>query len=66
MAITEHDVSFFVLVVWVYIDVLLRDMQQKSSVVVDEFGYSHCAGLIDCFPVNISILAGKFRLNWTN
>lgn len=57
MAVAEHCVSFLVLIVWVYFDILLGDMQQKSSVVVDEFGHSHCAGLVDCFPMNISILA---------
>lgn len=57
MAFAEHSVSFLVLIVWVYFDVLLRDMQQKSSIVVDEFGHSHCAGLVDCFSMKISILA---------
>lgn len=57
MAFAKHRVSFLVLVVWVYIDILLRNMQQKGSVVIDEFSHSHCAGLVDCFSMNISILA---------
>jgi hypothetical protein len=48
---SEYGESFFVVFLGRSVDLLLRDVQQQGSIVVDQFGHSHCAGLVDCVSI---------------
>ena len=62
MAFSENGEAFFVLVLWVYFDVLLGNVQEERAVIVDELGYSHSASLVDYFALVISVLTSAYSI----